>query len=125
MFLQVFQTYVPSISVVSIRMLQVFHLDVLKVDLMLQQVFHMYVSCLQTYLASVASGCFKSRSSVASASSLSAASPLCLLLLPAPTGHPPPLLPLLDASDGLQAWASRRLSIQALASPLAKKHKES
>ena len=39
--------------------------------------------CLQTYIASVASRHFKSRSGVASFCSLSAASPRCLLLLPA------------------------------------------
>jgi hypothetical protein len=33
--LQVFQTYVASVSVVLGRMLQVFHLDVKKVDLVL------------------------------------------------------------------------------------------
>jgi hypothetical protein len=33
--LQVFQTYVPSVSTVFGRMLQMFHLDVTKVDLVL------------------------------------------------------------------------------------------
>jgi hypothetical protein len=46
--------------------------------------------CLYTYVG-VASGCFKSRSDATSSSSLSAASPRCLVLLPAPVGHPPPL----------------------------------
>jgi hypothetical protein len=56
--------------------------------------------------ASVASGSFKTRSGVASPSSHSAALPQCLILHPAPVGHPnqrhrrallPP--PLLNASD--------------------------
>jgi hypothetical protein len=54
---------------------------------------------LQTYVASVASGCFKSRSGVASPSSHSIASPPCLLLLPTLARHPPPPLPLLDVVD--------------------------
>jgi hypothetical protein len=55
--------------------------------------------CLQTYVASVASRCFKSRSGVAFPSSLSAASPRCLLFLLAPAGYPPSPAPLLDSSD--------------------------
>jgi hypothetical protein len=54
--------------------------------------------CLWTYVASVASRCYQIRSSVASPSSLSVASPWCLLL-PASAGHPPPHPPLLDAGD--------------------------
>ena len=46
-----------------------------------------YFIWLQTYVASVACKCFKSRSSVASPSSSSVASLRCLLL-PAPAGHP-------------------------------------
>ena len=55
--------------------------------------------CLQTYAASVASECFKSRSCVASPSSPSAALPRYLLLLPAPAGHPLSPPPLIDAGD--------------------------
>jgi hypothetical protein len=60
---------------------------------------------LQTYVASVASECFNSRSGVASPSSPSAASPRCLLLLSAPAGHPS-LLPLFSmlVTFGV-AWA--------------------
>ena len=57
---------------------------------------HMF---LHTYVASVASECFKSRSGVTYLSSPSVASPRCLLLLPASAGHSPPPSPLLDASD--------------------------
>ena len=42
----------------------------------------------KTYVASVASRCFKSRSSVASSSSPSTTSSRCLLLLPTPVRHP-------------------------------------
>jgi hypothetical protein len=42
--LQVFQTCVPSVLAISARMLQVLYLDVLKVNLVLQQVFYMFVS---------------------------------------------------------------------------------
>jgi hypothetical protein len=59
--------------------------------------FKCYI-CLQTYVVSVASGCFKNRSDVASPSLLSAALSQCLLL-PTPAGHPPPPPPLLDAGD--------------------------
>ena len=48
MFLQVFQTYVPGVSVVFVRMLPAFHLDVSKVDLVLQQMFHMHVSSVSS-----------------------------------------------------------------------------
>jgi hypothetical protein len=47
--------------------------------------------CLHTYVVSVASGCFKSRLVVTSPSLLFAALSWCLLLLPAPVEHPPPL----------------------------------
>jgi hypothetical protein len=80
-FFQVFQKHVSSISSVFRRILQVLHLDVLKVD----RVLHL--------------------------SSPSAASPRCLLLLPAPVGHPPLPPPLLDASDVRDsagpAWARK------------------
>ena len=52
-------------------MLQMFHLDVLKVDLGVAHVamaIHAcfkYFICFHTYVANVLSGCFKSRSSVA------------------------------------------------------------
>jgi hypothetical protein len=54
--------------------------------------------CLQTYVASAAYECFKSRSGVASPSP-STASSRCLLLFPAPAGHPPPPLSLFDVDD--------------------------
>jgi hypothetical protein len=54
--------------------------------------------CLQTYIASVASGCFKSRSGVTSPSSHSITSSRCLLLSML-ARHPPPPLPLLDVVD--------------------------
>ena len=44
MFFKVFQTYIPSVSSVFVRMLQMFYLDVSKVDMVLQQVFRMHVS---------------------------------------------------------------------------------
>ena len=58
-----------------------------------------YFIWLQTYVASVACECFKSRSSIASPSSPSVASPQCLLLFSAPTGHPLPPPYLIDAND--------------------------
>ena len=63
--------------------------------------------CPQMYVANVLFGRFKSRSGVASPSSLSAASPQCLLLLLAPAGHPLPPPPLLDASDVRGSTAPR------------------
>jgi hypothetical protein len=67
----VFHTHVSSCFV---RMLQVFYLDVSKVDLVLQlmcsDVSFMCFICFQTYVASVVFKCFKSRSGVASLSSL-------------------------------------------------------
>jgi hypothetical protein len=45
-FLQVFRTHVLSVSVVSYVCCKCFHLDVLKVDLVLQLVFQMHVSCV-------------------------------------------------------------------------------
>jgi hypothetical protein len=60
--------------------------------------------CLQTYVANVTSECFKYRSGVASPSSLSTASPQCLLL-PTPAGHPSPL-PLFSMLVPFEAtWA--------------------
>jgi hypothetical protein len=53
----------------------------------------------QTYVASVVSECLKSRLSVASSSSPSAATPRCLLLLLASAGHPPSPSSLIDASE--------------------------
>jgi hypothetical protein len=53
---------------------------------------------LQTYVASDAFECFKSRSGVASPSWPSATSSWCLLLL-MPARHPPPPPSLLDAGD--------------------------
>jgi hypothetical protein len=81
-FFQVFQKHVSSVSSAFRRILQVLHLDVLKVD----RVLHL-------------------------SSSPSAASPRCLLLLLAPVEHPPPPSPLLDASDVQDsagpAWAHK------------------
>jgi hypothetical protein len=51
------------------------------------------------YVVSVASECFKNRSCVASPSLPSAASPRCLLLLPASARHPLPPPSLLGADD--------------------------
>jgi hypothetical protein len=53
--------------------------------------------CLQMYVSSVASGFFKSRSSVASPSSLFVAS--SQYLLSAPGWYPLPPLPFLDAGN--------------------------
>jgi hypothetical protein len=58
-----------------------------------------YFIRLQTYVAIVASKCFKSRTGVASHFLLSVVSPRCLLLLPAPVGHPWPLPLFLDGGD--------------------------
>jgi hypothetical protein len=69
-FFQVFQKHVSSVLFAFRRILQVLHLDVLKID----RVLHL-------------------------SSSPSAASPRCLLLLLAPVRHPPPSPPLLDAGD--------------------------
>jgi hypothetical protein len=55
--------------------------------------------CLRTYVASVTSGCLKSRSGVVSLSLLSDVSPQCLLLLLASAGHWPSPLPLVDVGD--------------------------
>jgi hypothetical protein len=59
-----------------------------------QMFFMIFCKCfiyLQTYVAVAACGYFKSKSGVASYSSLSSASPQCLLLFPTPARHPPPL----------------------------------
>jgi hypothetical protein len=55
--------------------------------------------CLQTYVASVASECFKSKLGIASLSSPFVASPRSLLLFATLAGHPPPPPSLLDAGD--------------------------
>jgi hypothetical protein len=147
----VFQTYVLS---AFIWILYMFHIYVCKCFIwmlrMLLQWFQVFSGvfasvsdacfkcfiCLQTYVASVASECFKSRSDVASPSSPFATSPRCLLLFLALAGHPPPPPHLLDADDvrggagpmwvhkngmgkGLQARASGclvRPDVRALAS---------
>jgi hypothetical protein len=62
MFSQVFLTYIPSVSVVFYVCCNCFHLDVLKVDLML--CLYAYFKCsiyLHTYVTSIVCGCFKSR----------------------------------------------------------------
>ena len=65
--------------------------------------------CLQTYVASVTSGCFKSRSDVASPSSLFYCLASVSLPPPASAGHAPPLPLFLDAGDARAdtgpAWA--------------------
>jgi hypothetical protein len=92
-----------------------------------------YFICFQTYVASVAFECFKSRLGVASPSSPSAASSQCLLL-PTPARHLPPPPSLLDVGDvrgpmsrvdaqndagkGLQVRRLDAPSVQALASPI-------
>jgi hypothetical protein len=69
--------------------------------------------CIQTYVTGVTYGCFKSKSGVASPSSLSTTIPRCLLLLPAPAGirRPLPLFSMLvmsrDSAD-LRGHAKRR-----------------
>jgi hypothetical protein len=81
-------------------MLQVFYLNVAYVFTIVSSVFLGVMAsvsdpcfkrffCLQTYVANVASRCFKNRSGVASPFSPSTTSPWCLLLLllPASVGH--------------------------------------
>jgi hypothetical protein len=83
-----FRTYIAS----------VFNIYVSKVDLVLQQVFHMHVSSVSSafkhMLQVLYLDVFKSRSNVASRSSLF----YCLASVspppPAPAGHPPPPLSL-------------------------------
>jgi hypothetical protein len=78
---------------VFVRILQVFHLDVSKVDLMLQQVYACFECfiCLHTYVASVASGGFKSRLDVASSFSLFCCLASVSLPPPASARHLSPL----------------------------------
>jgi hypothetical protein len=90
-----------------------------------------YFKCciyLQMYVACVASGCFKSRSDVASPSSLSVASPCCLLLSSYSlwqVGHPPPPPPLIvidagNVQDGAgPAWARKRSKCPGIRTPLS------
>jgi hypothetical protein len=74
MFLHVFQTNITSVLVVSVRMLQMFSFECSKsrsgAAVSVSYACFKCFICLQTYVASVASGCFKSRSGVASPSSL-------------------------------------------------------
>jgi hypothetical protein len=85
-----FRTYVAN----------VFNLDVSKVDLMLQQVFHMHVSSVSSafkrMLQVLHLDVFKNRSSVASRSSLFCCLASASVSPPplAPTGHLPPPLSL-------------------------------
>jgi hypothetical protein len=70
MFFKVFHTHVSSVSC-FVRMLQVFRLDVLKVNLVLQLVFRMHVlSAFRRMLQVLRPDVFKSRSGVTSMSSL-------------------------------------------------------
>jgi hypothetical protein len=97
-----FQRYV---AYVFIWMLHMFHTYIASVlsgchvcFTMVFQVFRMYVlNVSSAFTASIVSRCFKYRSSVASPSSLSAASHQFLLLLLKLARHSPPP-PLLDAS---------------------------
>ena len=98
MFHLFFQTYVASVFAYVFTMISSVFASVS------DACFKCFI-CLQTYVASVAFECFKSRLRIASPSSPFAASPRCPLLLPAPARHPPPLSSLLDASDVQGAWA--------------------
>jgi hypothetical protein len=91
---------------VFVRMLQVFHLDVSKVDLMLQLVFQMHVSCVLSAFRHMLQVLHPNVSKVDRVLHLcprffaASPSPLCLLLLllPAPAGHRPSPHPFMDAS---------------------------
>jgi hypothetical protein len=85
------QEYLSRYFICFIHMLQVFYLDVVYAChgfkcffLLFLQVFHMHVLSISyvfiCMLQSVVFECFKNRSGVASPSSLSVASPRCLLL---------------------------------------------
>jgi len=97
MFLQVFQTYVPGVSVVFVRMLPAFHLDVSKVDLVLQQAFHMHISNVSSIFIRILQVLHLNVSKVdrmfTSPSSLST-SHRCLFLLQCQLGIHRPLPPL-------------------------------
>ena len=119
-----FQTYVANVFIWMLHMFHTYVVSVLSrccvcftmvfkcvscVFASVSDAFFKCFICLQTYIASVAYGCFKSRSGIASPSSHSAALPQCFHLLLALVGHPnqrhrraspPPLL--LDA--GGASW---------------------
>jgi hypothetical protein len=115
-----------------IRMLRMFYNGFQVFFLSISDVCFKCFICLHTYVACVASGCFKSRSGVAFPSSLSAASHRCLLS--APAGHPPTTSPLVtfrvtrtpcggakQNGNKLQEQTSGRPvhpDVRALASPL-------
>jgi hypothetical protein len=101
MFLQVFQKYVPSVFIVFVRMLQVFYLDVSKVDLVLQQVLHIHVSSVFRHI--LLSVLHLDVSKVDQMLHLSPRFFCCIasVSLPPsmPDGHSPPLLLFLDTGD--------------------------
>jgi hypothetical protein len=87
-----------------VRMLQMYHLDVSKVDLVLYLVFQMHVSCVSSAFRHMLQVLHPNVSKVDRVLHLylrfstASPSPRCLfLLLPTSTGHPPPPPPLLDA----------------------------
>jgi hypothetical protein len=106
-----FQTYV---AIVFIWMLHMFHTYVVSIYLYVRYVLQWFqVQVLHL------SGCFKSRSRIASSSSSSATSPrYLLLLLPAPAGHlnqrrrrallPPPLFDVVDVQGDVAPWEARK-----------------
>ena len=87
-FLQVFHTHVSSVSAISYVCCKCFiwmFQSRSGVATSVSNACFMCFICLQTYVASVASGYFKSRSSVASLSSL-----LCCLTFTSVSPSPPP-----------------------------------
>jgi hypothetical protein len=103
---------------IFIRMLQVFHLDVVKVDLVLQLVFHMHVSYVSSAFRRVLQLLHPDVLKVDPMLHLclyffaASHSPQCLLLLFSPSaGHPPPPPPLLDA--GVATCCSHLLQLLA------------
>jgi hypothetical protein len=88
----IFFTYVASVYIWMLYMLHTYVVSVLfRCYVCFTMVFMCFCKCficLQTFVASVAFWCFKSRSGVISPSLPSTASPRCLLLLLEPTGHP-------------------------------------
>jgi hypothetical protein len=97
--------------------LQVFHLEVSKVDLVLWLVFQMHASCISSAFKHTLQVLHPNVSKVDRVLylclhfSAASPSPRCLLLLSAPAGHPPPPPPLPDA--GVATCCSHMLQLLA------------
>jgi hypothetical protein len=98
-----------------VRIMQVFHMNISKVDLVLQLVFHMHVSCVLDVVLCVSAVFRRMLQVMHLVLHLcirffeASPSPWCLLFLPALAEHPPPPPPLLDV--GVATYYSHLLQL--------------